>query len=491
VGDFEDKAWAFFTEKTGRASGSNDFKLQILGWKPGAVRLGFTHGEGKGLATWTAAYRLEEQKFIVPADLKNANASFMETLQSHEKLPPPSAQELDSGTAGKVIQTTIPTTTLPSTPTIPPPTPFTTILRAHWKDWAGESGAITPDRLDHLMKKREIHGDEAAVLATLKYLEAVPKPEAPATGDAASVPDPAKPKGKEPAKLMTVTMKHFEEYEALVAQHHNKNRYDTAFKKMQTSIQADPHTLYAEGAPHMNSIHQSRNGDCWLLSTIIGMIHRNPGEVRKLITDDGDGDAKYSVHFAYHTFKVKAPTDAEVGAYSADKSDGDWLYVLEDAMGQYREDFNHLHHVKEANDDALVGGGGPLAFHDILGHNSDHVSITPQNPKKDLVRQTLTQAFEHRHLVTIGTPNDEKIPLPRGIAHAHVLAIIGWDAAKDEVTIRNPIGANIEPKGPGPLDGYQTVDGVFTLSLTDFTKYFVNIDVENDKPYKPDQPKKK
>ena len=87
-----------------------------------------------------------------------------------------------------------------------------------------------------------------------------------------------------------------------------------------------------------------------------------------------------------------SPTDAEIGAYTSDKADGDWLYVLENAMGQYREDFNHLHHVSEANDDALVGGNGALAFQDILGRNSDNVHMTPEKPQHDLVRKTLTPA---------------------------------------------------------------------------------------------------
>ena len=82
--------------------------------------------------------------------------------------------------------------------------------------------------------------------------------------------------------------------------------------------------------------------------------------MRSLIADEGDH--LYAVHFAYHMLTVKGPTDAEIGAYTSDKGDGDWLYVLENAEGQYREDFKHLHNVSEASDDALVGGNGALAI---------------------------------------------------------------------------------------------------------------------------------
>ncbi|MGO9115188.1 MAG: C2 family cysteine protease [Thermoguttaceae bacterium] len=341
------------------------------------------------------------------------------------------------------------------------PTPFTTIVRAHWKEWAGASGAITPEQLDRLMKKRKIHGEAAAVLAAMKRREKDPKTKQP----------------------ITWTIERIEEYESLVAQHHRQNTYDKDYEKSLALIKADPHTLYVDGAPHLSSIRQARSGDCWLLATIGALIHRNRHELRSLIADEGDH--LYAVHFAYHMLTVKAPTDAEIGAYTSDKSDGDWLYVLENATGQYREHYNHLHKVSEANDDALIGGNGALALRDILGRNSDHVGMTPKKPQRDLVRKTLTRAFKERRLVILGTTGDKTITLPNGISHGHCMALIGWDAAADKVTIWNPWGNTFEPKGTGPNAGYKTLSGVFTMPLADFTRSFAGIDVENSKPYKP------
>ncbi len=341
------------------------------------------------------------------------------------------------------------------------PTPFTTVVRAHWKEWGGANGVIAPDQLDRLMKQRKIQGEAAAALATLKLKENNPQTKQP----------------------ITWTKQQIETYEAQVAQQKTQNTYDKTYQRALSVIKADPHVLYVDGAPHLSSIHQARNGDCWLLATIGALIHRDRHDLRELISDDGDG--LYSVHFAYHTFRIKAPTDAEIAVYTSDKADGDWLYVLENAMGQYREDFNRLHRVSEANDDALVGGGGALAMQDILGRESDRVDITPQKPQRDLVRATLTRAFKQRRLVLLSTTHDEKITLPKGIAKGHCMAVIGWDAAADKVTIWNPWGNNLDPKGSGPNDGYKTVDGVFTMPLVDFTRSFARIDVENDKPYKP------
>lgn len=341
------------------------------------------------------------------------------------------------------------------------PTPFTTIVRAHFQEWADSSGTITPEQLDRLMKKRKIQGEDAAALAALKLKE------------------------KDPVTKLTVpwTMKRIEDYEALVAEHHKENSFDKAFNKALAVIKADPHTLYVDGAPHLSSIRQARSGDCWLLSTIGAMIQRDSRELRSFISDDGGH--RYSVHFAYHTFHVSAPTDAEIAVYTSDKADGDWLYVLENAVGQYREDFSKLHKVALANDDALVGGNGAVAFKDILGRGSDDVSMKPDKPQNDLVRKTLTRAFKERRLVILSTTHDKSLALPSGIAKGHAMAVIGWDAAADKVTIWNPWGNTHEPKGTGPNEGYKTEHGVFTMPLADFTRSFATIRIENDKPAKP------
>ena len=343
---------------------------------------------------------------------------------------------------------------------------FATVVREHWAEWAGEAGVITPDRLDQLMKQRKHKGEAAAALAALKK----------------NINDSTT------KKPITFSMKRIDDYEAAISEHQGKKTYDKSFNKSRDLIAADPHALFATDAPHLDSIHQARNGDCWLLSTIGAMIHRDKSEIGRLITDDGQNH--YDVHFAYHTFKVRAPTDSEIGAYTSDKADGDWLYVMENAVGQYREDFSKLHKVKEANDDALVGGSGALAFQDILGRNSDTVRMSPKEPHPDAVHKALNRAFKERRLVIVGTTHDKTIELPHGIAYAHCMAVLGWDAKSNTVHLWNPWGNNLEPKGTGPNAGYKTVSGHFSMPLTDFVRSFAYINIENDVPHKPTVPKR-
>ena len=175
----------------------------------------------------------------------------------------------------------------------------------------------------------------------------------------------------------------------------------------------------------------------------------------------------------------------KLGRSSNDRADGDWLYVVENAEGQYREDFNHLHKVSLANDAAITAGNGTSAIHDILGRDADHINMTPDKPQTDRVRATLTRAFEQHRLVLLGTTHDKSEALPHGIAKGHAMAVFGFDPATDTVTVWNPWGNTNTPKGTGPNDGYKTVDGVFQMPLADFCRSFARVSIENDNPYKP------
>lgn len=341
------------------------------------------------------------------------------------------------------------------------PTIFTAVARAHWKEWADGSDTITPERLDQLMRDRKIKGEAAAAVAAMKR----------------NVKDPTT------KQLTDWTMKRIEDYESLVASGKSKHSLDRAYKKSLDAIKTDPHALYANGAPHLASIHQARSGDCWLLATIGAIIHRDPHQLRSLISDDGD--RRYTVHLAYHTFKVQAPSDAEIGTYSNDRGDGDWLYVVENAEGQYREDFNHLHKVSLANDAAITAGSGSSAIQNIVGHDADHINMTPAKPQTDRVRAALTRAFQEHRLVLVGTTHDKSEALPHGIAKGHAMAVFDFDPSNDMVTVWNPWGNTSTPKGTGPNDGYKTVGGVFQMPLPDFCRSFAHVSIENDKPYKP------
>ena len=79
-----------------------------------------------------------------------------------------------------------------------------------------------------------------------------------------------------------------EQSEALVALDHNRENHKKAFHKALVAIQANPHRLHADRSPHLSSIHQARNGDCWVLAKISRISHRNPHDFQELIREEDE-----------------------------------------------------------------------------------------------------------------------------------------------------------------------------------------------------------
>ena len=109
------------------------------------------------------------------------------------------------------------------------------------------------------MKQRKIQGEAAAALATLKLKENNPQTKQPITLDEAADRD------LQSTGCPTENAKHLRQ---------NLSREPLSV------IKADPHVLYVDGAP-ADSIHQARNGDCWLLATIGALIHRDRHDLRE------------------------------------------------------------------------------------------------------------------------------------------------------------------------------------------------------------------
>lgn len=69
--------------------------------------------------------------------------------------------------------------------------------------------------------------------------------------------------------------------------------------------------------------------------------------------------------------------------------------------------------------------------------------------------------------------------LPSLVVPQHAYTVIGFDASKDMITIRNPHGANSQrfasTTDPGHLEFEQLDDGVFKMSIPLFQKYFHSI----------------
>ena len=117
-------------------------------------------------------------------------------------------------------------------------------------------------------------------------------------------------------------------------------------------------------------------------------------------------------------------------------------------MGQYREDFNRLHRVS-GGQRRRPGRRRRRPGH--AGHPRPRirrVDITPQKPQRDLVSG---RRYPHFQAAAAGPPltrpTTRRSRFPRASPKGHCMAVIGWDAAADKVTIWNPWGNNPRSEG--------------------------------------------
>ena len=180
-------------------------------------------------------------------------------------------------------------------------------------------------------------------------------------------------------------------------------------------------------------------------------------EVNDMISPNSNGT--YSVTFPGHAaVTVNAPTNAEIAAFSTSGSDGMWLTLLERAYGQLQDPDALI------PQDALRGSGSSDAIVDLSGGtgvNRDDTLWTSQ----DTIRERMGEAFDNDRIVTVGLDDDTE-----GLPGGHRYSVVGYDAANDTVTIRNPWG---DTEHEDSTDGVD--DGTFTMSISEFNRVFDRI----------------
>ena len=102
----------------------------------------------------------------------------------------------------------------------------------------------------------------------------------------------------------------------------------------------------------------------------------------------------------------------------------------------------------------------------------------PADAAEKMDKLLVELARQHR-LMAAASRKDK--PLPKGIPHSHVFAILEYDATTQLVRMFNPWGNYLRPDGPsGPINGYATRYGIFDIPLGDFLQIFGGFTYEND-----------
>jgi len=321
-------------------------------------------------------------------------------------------------------------------------------------------GVLSAAELDTALGDSAFTGDAGAALAVIKRLARRDAgQEIPQTADGLSAlaASPTVPSGRNVAALFTDARKR---------------------------IARTTRELFTPGAPALESLRQGEMGNCFSLAPLGAMLSRDAAQVRAMFRQNADGS--FTVRIGKQEVTVAPPTDAEVALSSSSESTGRWSNVYEKAAGVARNQLRKEPDRVTAPLDALARGGSAgtmLAF--ITGHEMERFTLkwakganaTPPEfaAKLDELRGKLRAAFAAHRCVTTGTLQ----PALPGLRSNHAYAVIGYDAATDEIRVWDPHGDTFTPRGvAGSESGFPREHGISTLPLPIFVTQFSGLAFE-------------
>lgn len=254
-----------------------------------------------------------------------------------------------------------------------------------------------------------------------------------------------------------------------------------------TRIQQSKRVLFVSDPPQPNTLRQGKLGDCFCLAALRTVLQRDAKAIVEMIKTQPDGS--YRVRVGSQVIAVPALTDGEI-AIGASANDGLWPLVYEKAVGISRTKPD----AKDATPFNVVtkGGSAGSMMSTLTGNEIKRWSCKTWRDEKDAakkaallddVRQQFVSAFAENRLVTGGTAALTKGKKgPPGILFNHGYAVLGYDAAKDEVHLWNPHGAAFKPKGePGLNNGWPMDKGEFRVPLKELVTFFGGFAFEQKK----------
>lgn len=380
---------------------------------------------------------------------------------------------------------------------------FASIAGQRFEAWDTDSnGVLSAGEVDELCIDQDVTGEEAAAVASIKRIirsgrYAVP----PLTREYLTTPAPA---GR-PAPRADADRQDSGEITAPTpgAAALRTPNFQSSFASSVRRIQSTKRDLFADDTPDLDRCRQGPLGNCYFVAAIGAAVHRDPGSVTSMISPQTDGS--YLVTFATaQAVNVPPLTDAELALSGTTGDEGLWLPVLEKALGLLRIDANPERYTTRTATDAIAGGGSTSTIiRMITNHQTTRITLkrrprstekgpdgkpielppVPAGDPTDLaskVRADVADAIRQQRLVACSTGVEK---LPPGISPKHAYAIIAMSQEHDTVTLWNPHGNTVRPKGqPGPANGYPTRAGVFTVPISEFVTIFSGVVIETDAP---------
>jgi hypothetical protein len=343
------------------------------------------------------------------------------------------------------------------------------------------NGTLDATEIDRAIDDPINKGEPAAALAALKGWIQIEKPAPSITKSWITGLHDAPKASAPPTTPFTDGSK------PVVEQHEDvEKNLDVRYRGALRRIRSHTTDLYTHGGPKLDDIKQGRLGDCFMLAPLGAMVNRDPAVVQQMIQTEPTG---YKVTFGDgKTVEIAPLTDAELALGGASMGGGLWVRVLEKAFGSRHIPVEAL--TSSVATDKIHGGSTGAAGTAYSGKKYSgirlvgdfHKTVSDADLEKMLtaVRTQLPPALAAHHLALAGTLKHAQ---PKSITQNHGYAVLGFDSAKDTITVWNPHGNRFTPKGPEGFDnGYTIQNGVFTMPLKDFVRTFNRIMIETDTP---------
>lgn len=332
---------------------------------------------------------------------------------------------------------------------------FKEVIEANFDKWdANRDGKLDPREIDHLIHQSGIKNYDAAAVASIHIWyrghanhPGLTKSELVNTKD-----------GKDERQDKSEKSPHFA----------------NDFKSLSKHLNSIPRKVFTEKKIQLDQLSQGHLGDCYLVSIVGALVHRNPDSLRRII-HEGQANGTEVTFPDGKKAHVPPLTDGIICLGSTAHESGLWLNVLEEAFGEVTHTKKPGNPGDPAIDKIGKGGAQTTTITLLTGKQSQHHPLKSTPPAK--VHQILTEGQSRKLLMGTGTGANQKHP--PGIASDHAYAILGVHG--DKVEIWNPWGNNFTPKGPpGLTNGYHTEKGVFSVPLHEFCEIFGGINIETN-----------
>lgn len=233
----------------------------------------------------------------------------------------------------------------------------------------------------------------------------------------------------------------------------------------------------------VSDIQQGQRPVCYFLSALAGLAMQRPQEIKDMITDNQNGT--YTVTFRglpQNENKVTVTKPDEYFYLHKGKDNSIWAPVVVKAIAQYWSKHGILRLFK-SDADAANWGGAWEGIEIVTGHIADFMLVNANS--NDRIMEKMSAGLAAKKVVTVSTLGKGNLhPTTAGeqiFSKAHVLTLMKVDIPSRTLTIRDPYGKTkfLNPDNSIRVD--TSTDGVFTLSIDLFRKYFMDISIETDK----------